>query len=614
MATMVNGVMLLEPWETGENVPIGTSYRQKYMHADSTKAGGYNGSIGSIDPLTGKRVKSWGRRVSNPWIAGSPSEDYFEYEDDGQDAKNAAKKEASTDRFGYHSINPNLNSIERFLQAEKQRNNQLPRAEYNGPTTAGKSRLTQRAEDLRSQHFGGVDGVPAPMPYQAEIQELGGLLNNRKHSHNEVLNPVHNFLDESRNRGDEGISEFFKTSFRKPMGPEQVNRLRDSMQERHAQVEADPRERMREFAQILGSQQERSDLEKMELLTKLGAMKNEDREGLINILNKGGNIDTAIANMGLEANKKNFLNQAAQPHRDLANFEENINPHLGYQKQKEAENQAAREHAIRRKAVIEAGDADIGPYTSRLSASSAPATDMNEILRAYGVNNQNDLVRRGGQTTPMMEVAPKGAELNQLENHLMGADINDSVNFGNQLTGFLNSSRNSSQNIANSAIERMRERIARQEKLEGRQLEAKSNAESSKFARKGLQGTGRHVGGIQDILTSGAGRMNEGRHKIMHEGLSNQAQHQQYRDKTEMMAVQLAALQDRLANQRMLSGMGAVQDRGKAEFNTAQNELDKRYIDKMSKVDYQWPSARSGINRGMFDTSPLNRNNFNYNI
>lgn len=540
---------------------------------------------------------------------------YDRYHANKAEAENAAKKariqEASTDRFGYHSLNPNLNKIEQFLQGEKQRNNQLPLAEYAGPTAANKSRLTQRAEDLRTRHFGGLAGA-APEPYHNEIQELGGLLNNRRNEHHQVLDPVHNFLDENKHRGDEGLSEFFQNSFRKPIGHEHIDRFRNAAQERHAAVEADPRERLREFAEVLGSQQERSDTEKMEILTKLGAMKNEDRERLIGVLEKGGNIDTAIANMGLEANKKNFLNQAAQPHRDLARFEENAAPHFAYQKQKEAENQAAREHAMRRKAVIEAGEADIGPYTSRLSASAAPATDMNEVLRAYGVNNQNDLVRRGGQTTPLMEVAPKGAELNQLENHLMGADINDSVNFNDQLGNFLNSSRNSGRNIANSAIDRMRERIARQGELERKQLEAQSYAESGKFARKGLQGTGRHIRGIQDILAHGTGKMNEGRHKIMQEGLTNQAQHQGYRDKTEMMAVQLAALRDRLANQRMLAGMGGVQDRGKAEFNTAQNELDKRYIDKMSKIDYQWPSARAGIQRGAFDTSPLSRNNFNY--
>lgn len=541
-------------------------------------------------------------------------EDYprIKAEREAQEKVAAARKEASTDRFGYHSINPNLNKIEQFLQAEKQRNNQLPIAEYGGPTTAGKSRLTQRAEDLRTRHFGGLDGVPAPMPYQAEIQELGGLLNSRPHRQHEVLNPVHNFLDESRGRSDESLSDFFKNSFRKPISAEQVNRLRDATQAQHAKVEIDPRESLKEFASILGSQQQRSDTEKMDLLTRLGSLKNEDREQLIGVLEKGGNIDTAIANMGLEANKKNFLNQAAQPHRDLAHFEENINPHLSYQKQKEAENQAAREHAIRRKAVVEAGDADIGPYTSRLSASSAPATDMNEILKAYGVNNQNDLVRRGGQTTPLMEIAPKGAELNQLENHLMGADINDSVNFQDQLGKFLSSSRDSSQNVANSAIERMRARIQRQDEHERKQLEARALAEGLKYARKGLQGTTPHIGGIQGILSHGAGRLNEGRHKIMQEGLNNQAQHQAYRDKTEMMGVQLAALQDKLAHQRMLTGMTGVQDRGKSEFNTAQNELDKRYIDKMSKIDYQWPGARSSINRGRFDTSPLNRNNFNY--
>ena len=170
MATMENGVMLLEPWESHEIVPIGVPARRRYM--ETGLDGRLSGGIGSINPQTGRKVKSWGRRVSNPWITGSPTEDFYKYEGDEEEARlEAAKKEAMTDRFGYHSINPNLNKIEQFLQAEKQRNNQLPLAEYNGPTQANKSRLTQRAEDLRTQHFGGLGRV-APMPYQAEIQEF----------------------------------------------------------------------------------------------------------------------------------------------------------------------------------------------------------------------------------------------------------------------------------------------------------------------------------------------------------------------------------------------------------------------------------------------------------
>lgn len=500
-----------------------------------------------------------------------------------------------------------INKASQFLNYEKSRVNSFPHQEYTGQKIADKSPLTSRSEQLQNKYA-------QKLPYQRQMNELTERQGRIQGLTPQNLGNIHNFLGAGKQGFEEKSLKFLNRNFREPYNQQQQQNFLAQNQKQVGKRDAVTAEELNNFSQILAQDQKMSNSEKVNILRQLGTMQSQDRSKLMNVLSMGGNQQTAMANMNLEAKQRNFENQVAQPYREVQLLEKELKPHQDYQEMKRQDETRGRQHALHRRGAIEGGGEDIGEYLSTLGANHAPSTDSNQILSSYNVANPNEPAqnwRRGNvEAFPSREVAQIPRELADAQAGLQNLNIKKTPELKGAINTMIGGENEAQDKITGSALGNIQERTAYADKIARKEMKHRARVIGNRFAARGEYNSPAHKRAVEEEIARSNADIHQKRGANVLSSLTNQSQLNQHEDKFKAQHVQYMALLNQMNNDKKLQQQLTSHQRGVNQFNTAQDILDNEYLNKVAQHDFKWPSLKNQIVGQGFNVNPLNKSNY----
>ncbi len=511
------------------------------------------------------------------------------------------KDELYADRFSYHNMNDRIPALKQYLRAEQNRVNQLPYAQYRGPTMATKSPILQHAHTLRDNQY-----APDKSIMNNRMNELAARAGTYEGLTNNARGLIDRFLEMRDKEHRDSVLGRFNKSFRAEPGKETfAPQIDETYKGEFDKTEPEFKRRLLNYADVLQAKNKRSDVENTNVLGAIAEGEHHDRQKYLNALEAAGHADTGIANMKLEADRRNFNTQANEPRNQVNRLAAELQPHFNAEEMKERDNKGARDHALLRKAELEKSGQDIGQYVSNYNSRNEPSFPVEDALKAYGINDPADLNSRTAKTVPNLQMASKPAALQEAEKHYLNSELGHSSNLMQQLDKLMEGEDSRTQRIVKRAIEDNIASFDRDDREHGEHLTREIEGLANKYGQSGHN----HVNYAHNLAGIRAAQQAERRRQQLLAHLDRSGQFEQFADKTRQMSAQVAAMRDRLSNQQAMDYMARKHQQGLNEFDSAQNALQRQYVDNLTRHNYHWPTAK-GLDG--YDVTPLNRNNIGY--
>ena len=480
-----------------------------------------------------------------------------------------------------------LNMLKNLLQSERSRVSGLQNQTYSGPTSVDISPLTRRMQELQDRNS------PEYMNEIQSLQDRSGKYQGLTGANQDLIKQ---FLSQRDRHFRQSMERNFEENFRNKPGREEKSRLNalssEQVDERAPVFDED----LSNMAEDIALGNEMEDQQKSSLLYRLQNMNQGDKNNLLNLLDKGGKTDNSITKMGIEAGKRNFYNQQAVSAKALQNLEQELSPHLNYEEAANQDSKNAREHAIRRRSIIEQGGSDIGGYQSNLSNHIAPHTNVDQIKSVYDTQKYS---------APNMKVAPKNANLINAERDLLNADLRHSDYHDNQLQNLMQDEESKGNRMAEGAINSLRNRMAYDDKRFEKELNAEVSALGNKFTNN--YNSPEHIRQVQNLIAARTAQRDAERQKHIMSGMDRQKLLGKLRGDISSMGMQLSALGDNALNKNYLEQLATSHKRGVDEFDRDQDEEDTRLENQVMNNNYAWPGLRAAFAASQYNVSPLTR-------